>query len=229
VRRLAAAALAAVIVQGLLGGATVLLGLPAAVSVVHGCLAQAFFCMTVALGACSGAAWRAVPILREDAGAPRLLSLAIATTAAMYGQLVLGAIVRHTHSGLAIPDFPLAFGRLVPPVFPTPVLIQYLHRLGAVVVTVLAVWTALRVWRRHGEEPTLVRPMLLMLGLLFLQIVLGATIVWTRRAVLPTSAHVVVGAGVLAAGVVLSLRAGRVLRPPSFAPGIDLARERALA
>jgi cytochrome c oxidase assembly protein subunit 15 len=229
VRRLAGAALAVVIVQGLLGGLTVLLRLPPVVSVAHGCLAQAFFCMTVILAVCTGSRWRAVPVLRDDPGTPRVAHLALITTAAVYGQLVLGAIVRHTHSGLAIPDFPLAFGRLVPPVFPSPVLIHYLHRLGAVLVAALVAWTAVRIWLHHRAETALVRPMITMLGLLVVQILLGASIVWTRRAILPTTAHVVVGAGVLAAGVVLSVRAARVLRAGAAVPGIELARGRALA
>ena len=41
--------------------------------------------------------------------------LAAAGTGVVFIQLVVGALMRHTESGLAIPDFPLAFGRLIPP------------------------------------------------------------------------------------------------------------------
>ena len=53
VRWLARGALAAVILQGLLGGLTVLLRLPTAVSVAHACLAQAFLCVMVTLAVCT--------------------------------------------------------------------------------------------------------------------------------------------------------------------------------
>ena len=36
------------------------------------------------------------------------------TTLLILGQLALGAAMRHQHAGLAIPDFPLAYGKLWP-------------------------------------------------------------------------------------------------------------------
>jgi cytochrome c oxidase assembly protein subunit 15 len=53
----------------------------------------------------------------------------------VYLQLVLGALMRHMGAGLAIPDFPLAFGRLVPPLETSAVVVHFLHRLGALAVT----------------------------------------------------------------------------------------------
>ena len=57
VRRLAWAALAAVIAQGLLGGLTVIYLLPTPVSVTHACLAQLFFCATIALATVTSREW----------------------------------------------------------------------------------------------------------------------------------------------------------------------------
>ena len=45
VRWLSAAALGAVILQGVLGGLTVIFLLPAPISTLHACLAQTFFCL----------------------------------------------------------------------------------------------------------------------------------------------------------------------------------------
>ncbi|TMA82892.1 MAG: hypothetical protein E6J77_15145, partial [Deltaproteobacteria bacterium] len=112
VRALGLLALLAVVLQGLLGGITVLYKLPLAVSVTHACLAQTFFCLTVTLALVTSPAWSAPRPRRSPAA---LAVLAGFTTAAVFGQLVLGALMRHMHAGLAIPDFPLAFGRLVPP------------------------------------------------------------------------------------------------------------------
>jgi cytochrome c oxidase assembly protein subunit 15 len=69
VRRLGLAALAVVILQGLLGGLTVLLFLPDAISISHAGLAQIFFCMTVALALVTSPTWRAPRrALVEDRG-----------------------------------------------------------------------------------------------------------------------------------------------------------------
>lgn len=57
-RRLGLAALAAVVVQGLLGGMTVLFFLPAPVSVSHAGLAQLFFCTTAAVTLFLSRGWR---------------------------------------------------------------------------------------------------------------------------------------------------------------------------
>jgi heme A synthase len=59
----------------------------------------------------------------------------------------------------------------------------------------------------------------LLAGLVLLQLTLGALTIWTRRAVLPITAHVAVGAAVLATSVVIALRAGRLTAAPAAVPG----------
>jgi cytochrome c oxidase assembly protein subunit 15 len=228
VAALAAWALGAVVIQGLLGGLTVLMRLPPAVSVAHACLAQAFLCLTVALAAATGDAWRRAGDLREAAPGPPLRALALATTAAVYGQLVLGAVVRHTKAGLAIPDFPLAFGRLVPPLESPEVRIHFAHRVWALAVLGTALWTAARVLRAHREELLLRRPAVLLIALLGAQTLLGGLTIWTRRAPVPTTFHVLVGAMVLGASLLLTLRAWRMAAPArAAAPGRTAVREAA--
>ncbi|MFQ5700363.1 MAG: heme A synthase [Acidobacteriota bacterium] len=209
VGRLAAAALFAIILQATLGGLTVLLLLPPAVSVAHACLAQAFLCLTVALAVVTGPTWRAMRTRRGSVppGGSRLRALTGGLLAAIYGQLILGAIMRHTGAGLAIPDFPLSFGRLIPPLGSFPVAIHFAHRLGAVLIAVLVGVAAHRILRHHPAESLLVRPALLIIALVSVQITLGATVIWTGKAVLPTTSHVACGAGLLAASLVLALRA----------------------
>ena len=215
VRWVAVAAVAIVMLQGALGGITVLLRLPLAVSVAHACLAQAFFCLTVALAVWTNPRWQTPATPQPDAGWPALSQLSLITTAAIFGQLVLGAVVRHTGSGLAIPDFPLAFGGLLPPAFPTPVLIHFLHRVGAVVVTGLVLWTAVHAWVTQRDAVPLGGLALLLVALLSVQLALGASIVWSWRAVVPTTTHVAVGAAMLATSVVMTLRASRLLEAPA--------------
>lgn len=228
VRMLALAAIATVVAQGLLGGLTVILLLPPAVSVAHACLAQAFLCLTVALAVVTDPHWETLQPLRERPY-PSVAALTLATATAVYGQLILGAVVRHTGAGLAIPDFPLAFGGLVPPFDRAGVGIHFAHRLGAVVVTILVAWSLAAVRAHYGAERRLARPALLAALLVVLQVSLGAATVWSRKAVLPTTAHVAVGAALLATTFVLALRSARLVPRPRRAPAPLLANERVTA
>ena len=212
VRRLGVAAFLAVVIQGVLGGVTVLLRLPLLVSMAHACLAQAFFCMTLTLALATSREWTCAPAARRSEDrAPGLRTLGAVTTAFIFLQLILGALVRHTGAGLSIPDFPLAFGRLVPPVLEGPILIAYMHRLGAVAVTLYVAWTVARILRRHGADEKLVRPALALAALLVLQIGLGGATVLMKLAVVPATAHVVTGALVLATSLGITLRAFRMM------------------
>jgi cytochrome c oxidase assembly protein subunit 15 len=216
VKVLAGVALGAVVLQGLLGGLTVLMKLPPAVSVSHACLAQAFLCMTVALATLTGSSWR------ESRGRARggtersaipLRWISLASVAAVYGQLILGAVMRHTKAGLAIPDFPLAFGQVLPPLSTPEIQIHFAHRVWALVVTLVAAWLVGRIWKAHREEPLLVRPAFLLAVLVIGQITLGAFTVWSGRAVMPTTFHVLVGAVVLATTFLITMRAHGLFAP----------------
>jgi cytochrome c oxidase assembly protein subunit 15 len=220
VRWLARGAVLAVLIQGALGGATVLLRLPLAVSVTHACLAQAFLCIVVALAVCTAPGWQAHQASQGERQLPLALwGLATITAGLVYLQLILGALMRHMGAGLAIPDFPLAFGRLVPPLDSSAVVVHFLHRLGALVVTLCVGWTIARILSQYHAEKRLLRPALLLGGLVLLQLTLGALTIWTRRAVLPMTSHVAVGAAVLATSVVIALRAARLTAAPAAVSG----------
>lgn len=230
VRRLGLLALGAVVAQGLLGGLTVLLLLPVPVSVAHACLAQGFLCLAVTIAVVTSRAWmEAAPAPRASTPDNGLHALTAATSAAIYIQLILGAVVRHTGAGLAIPDFPLALGRLVPPFTSAQVAVHFLHRVGAVVVSVLAVAAAARVLRRHRGARALAVPALLLVPILAAQILLGALTVWTRLAVLPATAHVATGALLLATSLVLTLMCYRLVPRPARGPLTTGAPVRATA
>ena len=210
-RRLGLVALAAVIVQGILGGITVLYFLPTPVSTAHAGLAEIFFCLTVAIAVFTSPGWRDAQGAVDD-GTLRLVTTA--TTALIYIQILIGATMRHMGAGLAIPDFPLMFGGLWPDHWSTAIAVHFLHRVGAVGVAVAIAAAAGHVWYHHGDRPELRRPASLLVGLVLLQITLGAWTVLSGRAVAINSAHVVCGALVLATSVVLTLRSWRV----RFAP-----------
>ena len=216
VRVLGIVMLVAVILQGVLGGVTVLYKLPMAVSVTHACLAQTFFCMTVSMAVVTGPAWGAPRTRPVELGAP-LPAFAACTTALVFVQLVLGALVRHTGAALAIPDFPLAFGRIVPPFETSLVVIQFAHRMGAAAVVVASLTLASIIFRHDPTGGRLRRLAGFELGLLTAQVALGASIIWTHRAVVPATTHLVVGAALLATCLVITLRAARAAVPRDVA------------
>ena len=206
VRRLAFAALGAVIVQGMLGGITVLFFLPPAVSIAHAGLAQIFFCLTVTVALVTSPGWRYAVDPVED---PTLRRVAAATTALIYMQVILGATMRHNGAGLAIPDFPLAFGRLVPPVWNVGVALHFAHRVGGLIVAAAILATAGHVFYHHRRRRELARPAFVLLMLVSMQITLGAFVIWSGKDAVINTAHVVNGALVLATSLLLTLRTFR--------------------
>ncbi len=213
VRALGWAALALVVVQGLLGGLTVLLRLPDPVSISHAGLAQIVFGLTVAIAIVSSRSW--IDAGREprpvDRRSPSLFGLAALTTVMVYVQILLGAVVRHTGAGLAIPDFPLAYGQWIPPLESLPVRLHFAHRVGAVVVALAALWTAARGIRHHAAEPYLRRPAALLGILVLVQIGLGGWTVLSYKHPWVTTAHLGTGALLFATGLTLAVRARRRL------------------
>lgn len=209
-RKLGWIALGMVIAQGLLGGLTVLLKLPVWTSAAHATLAQSFFMMVVFISLALSPGWTAGP-LRTSTRLPLLAPLA---TAAIFIQLVLGAVMRHMNAGLVIPDFPLAFGGLVPPEFTDAIAIHYAHRVWALVVSVLVISAAISALRAARGRRDFTVPAALMLVLIVVQVTLGALIIWTQRQVHVTSTHVVTGAVLLGVSLVLSVRARRLIEPP---------------
>jgi heme a synthase len=206
VRWLGVAALGAVILQGLLGGITVLLRLPAPVSIGHAGLAQLFFCITLTLAVVTSRSWTAPrPALNDS----MLRRLATATTLIIYIQILLGATMRHTGAGMAIPTFPLAFGHLLPPVWTAAITIHFAHRLGAVVVIAAIAATTAHVWWHHRDRSEFVRPATLLMLLVCSQATLGALVVLSGLHPIVNTAHVVNGALLLGTALVLALRVHR--------------------
>jgi heme a synthase len=208
-RWLGVAALGAIVAQGVLGGLTVLFFLPPWVSSAHATLAQIFFSTVASIALFTSAWWDREPVLwRSDFGSPSLHALSVATVAAVFVQLILGAAFRHK-----------AFG-IIP------------HLAGAVVVTGLIFWLAGALKRRFPGVPELrsaARGLHILIGL---QLLLGAAAYWSRlyAASFPqpipvmvglTVAHVVTGALVLVSTVLVTLICFRLVRPagaPIVAP-----------
>ncbi|HXE90886.1 MAG TPA: COX15/CtaA family protein [Terriglobales bacterium] len=196
-------ALALVIVQGVLGGVTVLFFLPPWVSTAHATLAQAFFSTVVLMALFTSRGWvEEESRMALDVRRPRLATLAAWSAAAIVLQLILGAAFRH--SGM----------KLLP------------HLILAVVVTALILWTSVRALMDYAHAPEIFRPALVLLVLLVVQLGLGfgaylTRVEWSQDAPQPlasmvatTVAHVAAGALLLAASVVLVAQTRRHLADP---------------
>lgn len=223
VRWLGALAVLAVVCQGVLGGITVLFLLPPAISVSHAALAEIVLCLTVTIALATSGSWKEAKAHIEDVGSPSLRALTTVETSIVYVQILIGALMRHTASGLAIPDFPLSYGRLIPPFFTQQILINFAHRAGALIVAIFVVWVSARVLRRHSTEKALRTPAWVLLFAVVTQIFLGAETVWSEKGVIPTTLHVVVGAFTLATSLFLALIARRILLPRFISRQVSFA------
>lgn len=210
VRRMGAIAVLTVIAQAILGGVTVLLDLPTVTSVGHACLGQIFFGVMVSLVLFTRRDFTWDEPKANDVASPPLRKLAAATTALIFVQLVLGAAFRHHGFGI------------VP------------HLVGAGLVTISVLWTLVRVHSSFGDQPRLKRPAWLLAVLLVAQVGLGLGAyweLWTNRDApqpLPpvvdvTTAHVALGALVLATSLVLTIQAYRFIAAPDASVRLPIA------
>ncbi len=196
VRRLAWLALLLVIIQGMLGGLTVLLKLPTQVSVAHGCLAQFFLCTVVALVLVTSPSWnRPGPLDRSRVG--RLRTGAFLALLAVVGQLVVGATMRHMGAGLIFVDFPTCGGAWIPVLDTPEKAIHFSHRVGALLVTIACGYLVYQILR-FQKDSRLRGLAWAIIGLLSLQVILGVTTLFTMRGFYPTCLHVMNGAVLLA-------------------------------
>ncbi len=213
VRTLGWTALGVVIFQGILGGITVLFFLPLPVSVFHATLAQIFFCITLSIALFTSRFWRESVHHSIEPQKTSLRTITTVLVAVVFFQLIIGAIMRHMEAGLAIPDFPLAFGRIIPPVESAEVLVHFIHRLGAVAVTIAVLWYLVHVYRFYSSLKPFALPAIALVLLLIVQITLGAYVIWSEKAIAITTFHLVTGALLLGTSVIAALVSFRLVKP----------------
>ncbi len=216
-------ALGMVILQGLFGGITVLFFLPPPVSIIHGILAQTFFMITIVLA-------YGLSIERskrtEISGSSGVKRGAVIMCGLVYVQLILGALMRHTASGMAIPDFPTMGGLWIPtfsetmihninstlfyldidPVSRGQVIIHFIHRLGAIIVTGSIGFFGYKYGSFAKENKLVFAALVSIIGIVILQFSLGAITVLSERSPYIASFHVVTGAALLGACTLFILR-----------------------
>lgn len=214
-------ALSAVVLQGVLGGLRVTL-LKDEIGIFHGMLAQSFFVFLSILAVMTGRRYQEHRWAAYEPH-PNLRLWALGATALIFLQLALGATMRHEHIGLSIPDFPLAYGEILPdtsaaalaqinaarladgqmPTTAVQIWIQMAHRLVAVLIlcAVAAVfWKA----RRSARENKLWSG--LWLFMIIVQACLGAFTIWSKKAADIATMHMALGALSLLVGALLTFR-----------------------
>jgi protoheme IX farnesyltransferase len=203
-----------VFVQALLGGITVILRLPTPVSTAH--TATALLCfLTVVYVAVRSRPVSATPPAPLPAAVPRL---ALVAAVAVYFQMVLGGLVRHSGAALACTDIPLCRGSLWPDAHPT-VLVQALHRLTAVAVAVLVIVSSAVTYRLARGRLGLRLLALAAPVLVCVQIGLGLYAVTSFLNLATVEAHLAVATALLATQLLVALRATPDAEParPSLA------------
>ena len=230
-------------VQGLLGGLRVVL-FKDEIGIFHATLAQLFFVLLCAIALLNSRWWQdtlkrghrtaefgvhALACSPTNSKQARLALWTVLTTLLIFGQLILGATMRHQHAGLSIPDFPLAYGKLWPAMDPASVQIynqhrieiaaanpitafqielQMAHRILGVLILVGVTGCAFAARRTH------LKPLAYFwLGLVLTQALLGASTIWSDKAADVATAHVMVGALCLAVGALFSIIAFQNLVP----------------
>jgi cytochrome c oxidase assembly protein subunit 15 len=201
-RWLGVIALLAVILQGVLGGLTVLFLLPWWISTAHACLAQLFFSTTVATAMFTSSWWLRGPAFAEDLPKYPIRDLSLAAPVCVLAQLALGAAARHKAIG------------------------SIYHICAAPIVTGVILWVSLRILLHYAENRELRVASISLLAITFCQIFLGIGAFMTRiayaDAVQPmplmvtfTVLHVAVGALTMAASVALAILVRRNVTGPA--------------
>jgi cytochrome c oxidase assembly protein subunit 15 len=249
-RRLGLIAFVTVVLQGVLGGLRVVL-FKDQIGIFHATLAQLFFVLTCAIVLFTSQWWQgiaAVAAVCDDRSIPEtnaaiadrrdnrnLRLLFFGTTLLILFQLFLGATMRHQHAGLAIPDFPLAYGKLWPaadaesvahynqqrveiaaanPITAFQIELQMAHRIVAAFILAGVTCCAWRTRARRlaqrqppegGTPGVPVRLVYVWLGLILVQVALGAFTILSNKAADLATAHVLAGALSLATGAILCI------------------------
>jgi len=193
-RKATVAGLVLLLVQAVLGGVTVILRLPDAVSTSHLGLAFLFLALATVLSAISAPGWRAREV-GPDSGSALMPWLAFAA-ALVFVQSILGAWVRHADAGMACPDLPLCLGEWVPPLEQGLVVIHWLHR-GVGVLTGLVVLGVAGTLFARVRAPRLRFGAIAAGTLVLAQVGLGFLSVYTVLSVTPVSLHTLVAAVLL--------------------------------
>ncbi|HMO01535.1 MAG TPA: COX15/CtaA family protein [Oligoflexia bacterium] len=236
VREVVLAALFAVILQGLLGGLTVIYKLPILVSSAHGSLGQFYFLLVLTVAFSQSPLFARLAGSEKEVFSWRLFILSFFFWGLIFVQLTIGALQRHGEAGLAVLDFPTVAGSWLPTfsmemidriniermklglleVDFKQVAIHLLHRYLGFVIFLFWLFISFSFNKKGYFELRSLRTVGRLLTLaIVLQIALGANVIWFLREPWLTSAHVFLGALILGLSCLfclIQLTAAKIIR-----------------
>jgi cytochrome c oxidase assembly protein subunit 15 len=207
-RWLGLAALGGVILQGVLGGLTVLKLLHYWLPVMHACVAQLMFAVLVSIAFFTSRWWTESLPQYQDKGSPSVHTVVLINAAAIFLQVLAGAGFRHQYISLRP------------------------HAVGAVVVLGVVIWTAAILRRRFSQVREISRARVLLHAIVGTQILLGAIAFYSRIStadapqpmplmVASTVVHTVVGAVLFAIAIVTVLICYRLVPRRGEVPALE--------
>jgi cytochrome c oxidase assembly protein subunit 15 len=149
-------AVAGIAAQAVLGGEVVRQLLHYWLPVMHACFAQIVFAALLSIAVFTSRWWVSEQPQVEDSGSPSIHSLAIANSAVIYFQVILGAGFRHKE----IPVWP--------------------HMVGALIVLGMVIWLAAVLRRRFEKSAAISKTRILLHAILGTQLLLGLGAYWSR-------------------------------------------------
>ncbi|MEM9159769.1 MAG: COX15/CtaA family protein [Verrucomicrobiota bacterium] len=210
--------IALVVIQGIAGGLRVKLDTlnldidhnlyAESFAVLHATLGQLTFCFLVAYVIASSKSWIERQAGFEAIPARSVQVWGLIAVSSIIVQLVIGAVVRHSHAWSAIMTFPHSHpsGAWIPPAFDFKVAVHFAHRVFAIVVTAAIITYAVKVWKDAASKRALNKSAITMVALLILQIALGAWTVLSVRHPHITTFHMLNGAFLLAVAWMMTYR-----------------------
>jgi cytochrome c oxidase assembly protein subunit 15 len=191
-RWLGLAALGGVILQGVLGGLTVLKLLHYWLPVMHACTAQLMFAVLVSIAFFTSRWWTESLPQYQDQGSLSVHTVVVINAFVIFLQVLAGAGFRHQYISLRA------------------------HVLGAPIVLGVVLWTAAILRRRFSQVREISRARVLLHAIVGTQILLGLIALWSRIStadapqpmplmVASTVIHTVVGAVFFASSIVTVL------------------------
>lgn len=199
------------IVQSVLGGLTVIYRLPDAISTSHLALAFLFLALVTAIVAGTGAG---VGATGTDPGAGTARRAGLWATGMIFAQSIVGALVRHTDSGMACPDVPLCLGRVIPPLVHPTVQLHFLHRVLGLAVAMVVLRGSWQVIARSAD-PVQRRLAAGLAAGVAAQVLLGFLSVAFRLDPPYVSSHTLLAAILLSLAVAMTVRARNPFRTPA--------------
>ncbi|NNE92527.1 MAG: hypothetical protein HKN23_12845 [Verrucomicrobiales bacterium] len=208
-QKFSAFALLMVTAQAILGGMRVT-EISDKIAVIHGCLAQAFFCTLILLAMIASPRWEKRAVL-PDAVRYGIRNLSGLLVIAIFWQLILGALMRHfSRFKLADDGILKTKGEWIPPFDDSIIVALFFHKVTALIILVLAIGFFVWLWRKRNVALAgFPRSQAMIAGLVVAQLLLGVLVIATGKSFWITNFHVLNGLAILAIAFAQWVRALR--------------------